>query len=188
VRFAASSQELVAQAASQGLENSFYIVLSASRIGPFMKESWARSVKMSVVKVTDNGDLLIGTLSIPASEIDVKASTSGGPGGQHANRTLSRITVAFTPAKSDALSDHQRDRLAATLPAVLRVSVATHRSQSKNRVDALLKLGTRIEIGLRVPTRRRPTKATKGSSLRRLESKRIAGRHKAQRGRPRDDD
>jgi ribosome-associated protein len=143
---------------------------------------------MSAVRVTDNGDLVIGAVTIPASEIEVKASTSGGPGGQHANRTHSRITVAFTPALSEALTDLQRSRLSATLPAVLRVSVATHRSQNKNRIDALQRLGERIEIGLRIPKRRRPTKATKGSSLRRLESKRIAGRHKAQRGRPRDDD
>jgi ribosome-associated protein len=143
---------------------------------------------MAEVRVSDNGDLLIGTLTVPATEIEIKASTSGGPGGQHANRTLSRITVAFSPATSNVLSDSQRARLLATTSDVVRVSVATHRSQAKNRADALQRLGDRIEIGLRIPTRRRPTKATKGSSLRRLESKRIAGRHKEQRGRPREDD
>jgi ribosome-associated protein len=143
---------------------------------------------MTAVRVSDNGDLAIGALIIPTSEIDVKASTSGGPGGQQANRTLSRITVSFTPTDSSALSDSQRIRLATTLPTVIRVSVATHRSQAKNRAEALQRLGERIEIGLRIPTRRRPTKATRGSSLRRLESKRIAGRHKAQRGRPHEDD
>jgi ribosome-associated protein len=143
---------------------------------------------MAEVRVSDNGDLLIGTLTVPATEIEIKASTSGGPGGQHANRTLSRITVAFSPATSNVLSDSQRARLLATTSDVVRVSVATHRSQAKNRADALQRLGERIEIGLRIPTRRRPTKATKGSSLRRLESKRIAGRHKEQRGRPREDD
>lgn len=153
-----------------------------------MKESSKGSVDMTTVRVGENGDLVIGAVIIPAAEIDAKASTSGGPGGQHANRTLSRITVSFTPAASSAFSESQQLRLATTLPSVVRVSVATHRSQTKNRAEALLRLGERIEIGLRVPTRRRPTKATKGSSLRRLESKRIAGRHKEQRGRPREDD
>ncbi|MEI8147478.1 MAG: peptide chain release factor-like protein [Actinomycetes bacterium] len=143
---------------------------------------------MASVQINDNGDLEIGSLTIPASELEMKASTSGGPGGQHANRTLSRITLSFTPASSSVLTDLQRSRLASSLPDVIRVSVATHRSQAKNRSDALLRLGERLELGLRAPTRRRPTKATKGSSLRRLESKRIAGRHKAQRSRPRDDD
>ena len=143
---------------------------------------------MADVRVSDNGDILIGTLTIPAAEIEMKASTSGGPGGQHANRTLSRITVAFSPATSNALSDSQRARLLETTSDVVRVSVATHRSQAKNRTEALLRLGERLEVGLRIPTRRRPTKATRGSALRRLESKRIAGRHKAQRARPRADD
>lgn len=143
---------------------------------------------MAAVRVSDNGDLVIGALTIPTLEIEVKASTSGGPGGQHANRTLSRITASFSPATSNALSDSQRTRLMETASEVVRVSVATHRSQAKNRAEALQRLGERIEIGLRVPTRRRPTKATRGSALRRLESKRIAGRHKAQRGRPHEDD
>ncbi|MEI6736780.1 MAG: peptide chain release factor-like protein, partial [Actinomycetes bacterium] len=104
---------------------------------------------MTAVRVSDNGDLAIGALIIPTSEIDVKASTSGGPGGQQANRTLSRITVSFTPTDSSALSDSQRIRLATTLPTVIRVSVATHRSQAKNRAEALQRLGERIEIGLR---------------------------------------
>ncbi|CAB4869603.1 unannotated protein [freshwater metagenome] len=143
---------------------------------------------MSSVRISDSGDLIVGGVTIKISEIEVKASTSGGPGGQHANRTLSRITLSFTPASSKAFTDPQLNHLATSSPAVIRVSVATHRSQAKNRSEALLRLGERIERGLRVPTRRRPTKATKGSSLRRLESKRIAGRHKAQRSRPRDDD
>jgi ribosome-associated protein len=143
---------------------------------------------MASVHIGDNGDLIIGDVLIHASEIEIKASTSGGPGGQHANRTLSRITLSFAPASSKAFTELQLKHLASSLPAVIRVSVATHRSQAKNRSEALLCLGERIERGLRVPTRRRPTRATRGSSLRRLESKRIAGRHKAQRSRPRDDD
>lgn len=143
---------------------------------------------MVAVVLRENGDLAIGSIVIRSDEIDLTASTSGGPGGQHANRTLSRITASFTPANSASLSDAQRLRLAAALPAVVRVSVATHRSQAKNRIEALERLGERLETALRVPKRRRPTKATKGSAQRRLESKRIVGAHKARRARPRDDD
>ena len=143
---------------------------------------------MTAVVLRENGDLAIGTIVIRADEIELVASTSGGPGGQHANRTMSRITASFTPSNSSAFSESQRLRLAVALPSVVRVSVATHRSQAKNRVEALQRLGERIEIALRVPKRRRPTKATKASSTRRLDSKRIVSGHKARRAKPRDDD
>jgi ribosome-associated protein len=143
---------------------------------------------VAAVVLRENGDLVVGSIVIRADEIELTASTSGGPGGQHANRTLSRITASFSPANSLAFSEAQRLRLASALPGVIRVSVATHRSQAKNRNEALERLGEKIEVALRVPKRRRPTKATKASAQRRLESKRIVSGHKARRAKPRADD
>lgn len=143
---------------------------------------------MASVELRDSGDIHIGSVVLRGNEIVLTASTSGGPGGQHANRTLSRITATFTPSLSASLTPSQKERLAVSLPAVVRVSVATHRSQAKNRNEALVRLGERIEMGLRVPKRRRPTKATKAASQRRLESKKIVSAHKARRAKPRADD
>jgi len=127
-------------------------------------------------------------LTIPGNEIDERFSTSGGPGGQHANKVHSRVELRFDVAASTALSDHQRERLLAALGDEVRVVVDEERSQLRNRVIARERLAGRLRNAL-VPVRvRRPTRATRGSQLRRLDSKRQRSETKQTRRKPRSDD
>jgi ribosome-associated protein len=111
-------------------------------------------------------------LAIPMSEITWRATTSGGPGGQHANRTLSRVEVQFDVDGSAVLGPRQRARLRERYGPVVRAAASESRSQARNRQLALERLAERIAAGLRVDPTRRPTKPTKGSQVRRVEAKR----------------
>ncbi len=124
------------------------------------------------------------SLTIPMSEITWRATTSGGPGGQHANRTLSRVEVEFDVAGSAALGPRQRARLLERFGPVVRASASDSRSQSRNRHVALERLSARLAEGLRVDPTRRPTKPTKGSQVRRVEEKRHRSEVKRQRRTP----
>jgi ribosome-associated protein len=127
-------------------------------------------------------------LAIPLSEISWRATTSGGPGGQHANRTLSRVEVQFDVAASPSLGPRQRARLMERYGPVVRAAAADSRSQSRNRQLALDRLATRLDEGLRVDPTRRPTKPTQGSKIRRVESKRRRSEIKRGRRAPTEDD
>ena len=76
-------------------------------------------------------------LDLPLSEISWRATTSGGPGGQHANRTLSRVEVQFDVGASPTLGPRQRARLLQRLGPVVRASASETRSQARNRELAL---------------------------------------------------
>jgi ribosome-associated protein len=112
------------------------------------------------------------SLSIPRSELTWRATTSGGPGGQHANRTLSRVEVRFDVERSSALGPRQRSRLLERLGPVVRASSSDQRSQAQNRRIATERLVVRLATALRAEVPRRPTTPTKGSAERRLEGKR----------------
>jgi ribosome-associated protein len=127
-------------------------------------------------------------LDLPLSEITWRATTSGGPGGQHANRTLSRVEVEFDVGASSALGPRQRQRLLDRLGPVVRASAAETRSQARNRQLALERLASRLAAALRVETPRRATRPTKGSQVRRVEAKRRRAQVKRGRRRPGDDD
>jgi ribosome-associated protein len=127
-------------------------------------------------------------LDLPLSEVTWRATTSGGPGGQHANRTLSRVEVEFDVEASSALGPRQRQRLLDRVGPVVRASAAESRSQARNRQLALERLAARIDAALRVETPRRATRPTKSSQVRRVESKRRRGEVKRGRRRPGDDD
>ena len=123
-------------------------------------------------------------LSIPLSEIEVRASRSSGPGGQHANVTASRIEAVFDIASSPSLSEAQRARLMARCgPRVTAVAQET-RSQARNRELALERLRARLERALHVRRPRRPTKPSRGARERRLEAKRRQSERKRGRRRP----
>jgi ribosome-associated protein len=124
-------------------------------------------------------------LSIPLSEIELRASRSSGPGGQHANVTASRIEAVFDVASSPSLTDQQRSRLLARAGPRVTAVAQDARSQARNRQLALERLCARLREALRVPKRRRATKPSRASRERRLEQKRRAGRRKRERGRPR---
>ncbi|HEY1446294.1 MAG TPA: alternative ribosome rescue aminoacyl-tRNA hydrolase ArfB [Acidimicrobiales bacterium] len=127
-------------------------------------------------------------LDLPLSEITWRATTSGGPGGQHANRTLSRVEVEFDVGASSVLGPRQRQRLLDRIGPVVRASAADSRSQARNRQLALERLAARIDAALRLETPRRATRPTKSSQVRRVEAKRRRAQVKRGRRRPGDDD
>lgn len=112
------------------------------------------------------------SVSIPVSELSWRVSTPGGPGGQHANRTSSRVEVAFDVAASPALGPRQRARLLERLGPVVRAGSSDSRSQARNRQIAAERLRQRLAEALRRDPPRQPTAPTKGSKERRLEEKR----------------
>ena len=123
-------------------------------------------------------------LSLPLDEIVVRASRSSGPGGQHANVTSSRIEASFDVAASNTLDEAQRARVMARCGPVVRAVAQDARSQSRNRALALERLAGRIARALEVPRARRPTKPTRASRIRRLESKGRGAQRKRERRRP----
>lgn len=127
-------------------------------------------------------------LSIPLTEIELKTSRSSGPGGQHANVTASRVEARFEVSASRALDERQRDRLAERAGAVVTAVAQDSRGQARNRELALRRLAEKIAAGLRIPRRRRPTRATLASRRRRLEQKRRTGERKRARRRPTTED
>lgn len=128
------------------------------------------------------------TLTVPLSEISWRASTPGGPGGQHANRTASRVEVRFDVRSSQALGPRQRAVLLERLGPVVTASAGDERSQARNRQLALDRLAQRLSGALRVSPARRPTTPTAGSRERRLDEKRRRGAVKRDRRPARDDD
>jgi ribosome-associated protein len=127
-------------------------------------------------------------LDLPLSEISWRATTSGGPGGQHANRTLSRVEVQFDVGASPTLGPRQRARLLQRLGPVVRASASETRSQARNRELALARLATKLDAGLRVQPVRTPTRPTRSSKARRVDGKRRRAETKRQRRPPREDD
>lgn len=124
------------------------------------------------------------SLSIPVDEVQWRATTSGGPGGQHANRANTRVEVRFDVLASPSLGPRQRARLLERLGPVVRASAGDERSQARNRQLALDRLAARLAEGLRIEPTRRPTAPTKGSNERRLSEKRSRAGIKQGRTRP----
>ncbi len=125
---------------------------------------------------------------IPESEIELRASRSSGPGGQHANVTASRIEAVFDIDASKALSDEQKRRLRARFGPRVTAIAQDARSQARNRDLAVERLRERVAQALRPRKRRRATKATRASRERRLQAKRKRSEIKRKRGRPGPDD
>jgi ribosome-associated protein len=127
-------------------------------------------------------------LTIPLAEIELRASRSSGPGGQHANVTASRVEAVFDVEASRALDEARRVRLLERLGPVVTAVAQDGRSQYRNRELALSRLAGKIAAALRVPKRRRPTRPSKASRRRRLDAKRRTGERKQGRRRWSPDD
>jgi ribosome-associated protein len=123
-------------------------------------------------------------LSLPLSEIELRASRSSGPGGQHANVTASRVEAVFDVEASASLDEAQRGRLRERLGPVVTAVSQDARGQARNRELALERLAAKIAAGLRVRRKRRPTKPSRASRKRRLDQKRQVGEKKRARRRP----
>jgi ribosome-associated protein len=136
-----------------------------------------------------NDGLRIGRdAEVPLSEVELRASRSSGPGGQHANVTASRVEAVFDVEASRSLSEDQKRRLMARLGPVVRATAQDTRSQARNRELALERLRGRLASALTVQRRRRPTSPTATSRQRRLESKRRRSDLKRGRRPPREDE
>jgi ribosome-associated protein len=123
---------------------------------------------------------------IPLDEIELRASRSSGPGGQHANVTASRIEAVFDVEASRSLSESQRDLLIERLGPRVNAVAQDARSQARNRQLALERLREKIAAGLRRPKPRRPTKPSRAARERRLDQNRKQSQRKAQRRPPGD--
>lgn len=139
------------------------------------------------VWIDDQRNLHVGSVLIRADDIHIRATTSGGPGGQHANRSLTKIVVTYDHRVAPGLTSRQRALLIASRELPFQSSSSTFRSQSQNRDAAMLRLGERLAEALTPAPPRRATKPTKSSVQRRLTSKKKVAERKQSR-RHRDDD
>jgi ribosome-associated protein len=118
------------------------------------------------------------TVVLPLSEVEFRTSRSSGPGGQHAQKTETRVEAVFDVERSDALSDVQKRRVIARVGPVLRAIAQDERSQARNRGLAVERLVAQLQEALRVPRKRRPTKPSQAAVERRLDEKRRRSRLK----------
>lgn len=129
------------------------------------------------------GDLIRVTpsLSIPLSELQFRFTTSGGPGGQHANKVSTRVELRFDVARSPSLGPRQRARLLERFGSELRVVADDERSQVRNRQLAVDRFRARVADALHIEKSRRATRPSRGATERRLSAKRHQSERKRQR-------
>jgi ribosome-associated protein len=109
---------------------------------------------------------------LPVSEIELRVSRSSGPGGQHAQKTSTRVEAVFDVEASATLTEAQKRRVVARAGPVLRAVAQDERSQSRNRTLAIERLVEKLRAALAVPRRRRATAPTAAARQRRLREKR----------------
>ena len=145
------------------------------------------------VRVRMSEDLTVARgVVIPASELEVRASRAGGPGGQHVNTTASKVELRWDVRSSSALDDVQRERVLAVLAhritedGVLVLQGSEHRSQHRNREAVLSRLRALVSEALVPPRQRHATRPTRASQRRRMDEKRERGDTKRLRRPPED--
>jgi ribosome-associated protein len=130
---------------------------------------------------------------IPRDELLVRASRSGGPGGQHVNTSSTRIEITWNVRRSPSLDDTQRARVVSALSSRLdsdgnvRVVASDTRSQLQNRALAEQRLGALVRAALKVPKPRKRTRPHRGAVERRLEEKKRRSSTKRERREPGED-
>jgi len=131
---------------------------------------------------------ITNTLTIPLSELRFRFARSSGPGGQHVNRSATRVELLFDVAGSPSLTETQRKQALKALgpyidrDGVLHLVSQTFRSQLRNREEAVERFRTLMRKAMRVPKQRRPTRPSRVTQERRLASKRRRSEIKGQRG------
>jgi ribosome-associated protein len=121
---------------------------------------------------------------LPLAEVEFRYSRSSGPGGQHAQKTETRVEAVFDVESSSALTDVQRRRVLARAGPVIRAIAQDERSRLRNRELALERLVEQLRRALRVERKRVPTKPTAAARERRLEQKRRRSQTKRMRRAP----
>ena len=121
------------------------------------------------------------SVSIARSEVRFRTSRSSGPGGQHAQKSETRVEALFDVGASPSLTEAQKARVTRRAGPLLRAVAEDERSQSRNRELALERLVASLRAALQVPRRRRATKPTAASNEERLRDKRHRSRLKRDR-------
>jgi ribosome-associated protein len=117
-------------------------------------------------------------VAIPRSELDVRATRAGGPGGQHVNTSSTRIELRWNVRTTQALDDARRDHVLARLASRLdgdgavRIVASEFRSQRQNREAAEARLVELVRKALHVPKKRKATKPSRAAKAKRLDTKR----------------
>jgi ribosome-associated protein len=133
------------------------------------------------------------TLRIPLAEINFRFVRSSGPGGQHVNKTSTQVELTFDLANSPSIREDDKlwlmQRLSSRLDreGVLQITAQEHRSQLRNKTEAMRKLVQLLADALKRPKRRKPTKPTRGAKEARIASKKIHGAKKKARSRKEED-
>lgn len=131
---------------------------------------------------------------IPAAELEFSASRSSGPGGQHANKTSTKVTLAWNLSATDVLTEPEKSRLQKNASSyinddgILQISCDETRSQFRNRAIARKNLAGVVRQGIKRPRRRIATKPTRGQRQKRLENKKRRSELKKRRKNPKPDD
>jgi len=115
------------------------------------------------------------SVSLPESEIELRTSRSSGPGGQHAQKSETRVEAVFDVEASPSLSDAQKRRVLSRVGPVLRAVAQDERSQSRNKELAVERLVEQLRVALKVERKRVATKPTAAAKQRRLDDKRRRG-------------
>ena len=138
-------------------------------------------------QTASDGLMITPHVTIPMSEIELTAITGSGPGGQHVNRSATRIALRWNLHTTRALDDLQRQRALAVLNSrvdadgAIRIVAGEYRSQMQNRAAALQRLSQLLARALVVPKKRKATRPTKSSVERRLTEKRARSNTKKDR-------
>jgi ribosome-associated protein len=138
--------------------------------------------------MADQPDLHItDTVTIPMAELQFHFSRSGGPGGQHVNRTATQVELTFDVQQSARLDEAQRARVLSRLKSaidsrgVLHLTCQATRSQARNRTEVTERFQRLLRRALHVPKPRRPTRPGRAAAERRLQGKRRVGMLKQER-------
>lgn len=124
---------------------------------------------------------------LPLDEVEILVSRSSGPGGQHAQKSSTRVEAVFDVEASQTLSEAQKRRVVERVGPVIRAVAQDERSQLRNRALAVERLAEKLRLALAVPRRRVPTAPTAAARERRLADKRRRAAVKRGR-RPTEDD
>ncbi|NDV26134.1 alternative ribosome rescue aminoacyl-tRNA hydrolase ArfB [Desulfovibrio sp. JC010] len=133
---------------------------------------------------------ITSTLSIPDNEISFLTSRSSGPGGQHVNKTSSKVTLVFNVQESSSLSEHQKLLIISKLGArintkgELQISCEEHRSQFRNKEEAVTRFTRLLADALKPVRKRRKTKVPYSAKRKRLDNKKKRSDLKKGRSRP----